>query len=82
MGATPNDDGGPAFATPTTFWANGWRHDGQKGMSLRDFFAAAALAGLAANPGASGIKGTQEGAKVAYEAADAMLAERRKGGAA
>ena len=52
-------------------------HDGHNGMTLRDYFAAAALQGLiAANPG---LTATAEFlAADAYGIADAMLEERNK----
>jgi hypothetical protein len=47
------------------------------GMSLRDYFAGQALAGMLANPWYDGH--TARGvAKAAYEQADAMLAERER----
>lgn len=62
------NDGGPAF--PGETW-------GSKGMSLRDYFAGQALAGMLCD-----IKCVGESeyiAKWAYRYADAMLAERQKG---
>lgn len=53
--------------------------EGSYGMSLRDYFAAAALQGLLAAPD---VSGSPEGlAKWAYKYSDAMLAEHTKGGA-
>lgn len=49
-------------------------------MSLRDYFAAKALIGLFEFHG-SGLLSEQEMAEAAYRFADAMLAEREKGGA-
>lgn len=46
-----------------------------EGMTLRDYFAAAALPGLIA----SYLRTVNDDAKLAYEYADAMLAEREKG---
>jgi hypothetical protein len=43
-------------------------------LSLRDYFAAAALQGLAAKTGYSSV----ELAKLAYKMAEAMMAERNK----
>ena len=58
--------GGPAFPLP----------DGvHEGMTLRDYFAAAALTGTLAS--GSGVS-SADLAKSAYEDADAMLAERQK----
>lgn len=80
----PVGDGGPAFPCP-------WGCDRQglhlpadpKGMSLRDYFAAHALAGYVAahaDPNVT-IPGRVDAAQAAYEFADAMLAERGRGGA-
>ena len=60
-------DGGPAFPI--------LRSD-QPGMTLRDWFAGQALAGLLANGGAQFWEGD---AQNAYAAADAMLAARKGG---
>ena len=53
-------------------------NDADPGMTLRDYFAAAALTGIAAadNPRTS-YKDDAEGA---YQYADAMIAAREKGG--
>lgn len=48
----------------------------QPGMTLRDYFAAKALAGMAANPHWEPTHGEAETAKAAYKLADAMLAAR------
>jgi hypothetical protein len=69
MSTTPND-GGPAF--PIRF-ENGMY---QQGITIRDYFAAAALQGLLANPD---FEGTQEGFAIeSYRLADLMIAERAK----
>ena len=60
-------DGGPAF--PHT-----WRDDHGEGMSLRDWFAGQALAGLSAQFG--GELSPSAFASFAYQLADAMLAAR------
>lgn len=71
------DGGGPAFPS-----AGGWSPDGAPvlGMSLRDYFAAVALAKCLEE-----VWGEEDGmpsaAADAYQIADAMLAERAKGGA-
>ena len=66
------DDGGPAFPSV----AEGYHADG---MSQRDYFAAAALTGLMT------MRQThfrpEDDAAYCYRVADAMLAERQKGGA-
>lgn len=79
-------DGGPAF--PREDYQTNGRDDGkggQQGMTLRDYFAAAALpdcftlvremadAGICADS-----EFTAKAAKYAYELADAMLRERAK----
>jgi hypothetical protein len=51
-------------------------NEGELGVTLRDFFAAHALTGLLAQPGQWGDLGTP--AKLAYETASAMLAERQR----
>ena len=66
----PINDGGPAF--PTAFQMH------SKGMTLRDYFAAAALNGLLGNIGFHVETDVESEipnaiAKYAYEAADAML---------
>lgn len=60
-------DGGPAFPFPVNSgeWA--------QGLTLRDYFAAAALQGLLAH----GCR-FEVAQQYAYESADAMLAERDK----
>ncbi len=50
--------------------------DYKPGMTLRDWFAGQALAGMTADPGIVGQP--NEIVKTAYEYADAMLAERAK----
>lgn len=51
----------------------------QSGMSLRDYFAAHALQGLLAQSGGTVMSSPKvEGAKFAYEMADAMLEARKK----
>jgi len=57
--------GGPAFPTPPGHWT-------EEGMSLRDYFAAKAMA---AELGTTFLSVTDV-AKFAYEMADAMLAEK------
>lgn len=82
-----NDNGGPAFPDPQENWR------GDKGMTLRDYFAAKAMAALIAEPawmeGSRPIvaifddrdkktDGPQQFAHVAYRMADAMLEERQQ----
>lgn len=78
------DDGGPAFARPSSQDGNGPRAEfftAQDGLSIRDYFAAAALQGLLAYWRGSGSdEPTRYFPRRAYEYADAMLAARKKGG--
>lgn len=78
--STP-DDGGPAFPMPPV--GTGDLRDGMtsgsSGMSLRDYFAAKAMAGLiaASGNGDGGVDYDEESvAESAYAMADAMLAVR------
>ena len=67
----PINDGGQAFPRAVQFddaFING------HGMTLRDYFAAAALQGLLADNGGGGSWDSD--AKNAYEAADAMIRAR------
>ena len=72
-----NNDGGPAF--PREEYQDCSRI-GQQGMSLRDYFAAAALQGMMSNPRLEDDFSNDRTAlaEIAYEQADAMLAERDK----
>lgn len=77
-----SDDGGPAFPCKVDVQFKS-DIDGEKywtkrdfgGMTLRDYFAAQALAGPVSEHGIP-----EEAAMRAYEYADAMLAERAKEG--
>ena len=65
------NDGGPAFPNvPPDSQYSDW----DKGMTLRDYFAAAALQGLMANP--NQIKSWREYVECAYQTADIMLRVR------
>ena len=67
--SAPINDGGPAFPTPV-----GVQHN--DGMTLRDYFAAAALQGMLTD---SCIQGSDsQFAESAYSYADAMLKAREK----
>lgn len=74
-----NNDGGPAFAhagcpnSPEDCVADGEKS--QRGMSLRDYFAAQALSGLLANPKSDSVR-FDDYAKDAWKMADAMLKAR------
>ena len=65
--SAPIDDGGDAFPHP----------DGSFGMSLRDYFAGQALAGMCANPDLTSFLPAPM-ACAAYKIADAMLAARKE----
>lgn len=73
------NDGGPAF--PTLMKA-GDVAVAEGGMSLRDWFAGQALIGLMSDPGLrpSSTGEFEHMARRLFQVADAMLAERAKGG--
>lgn len=83
---TKVDDGGPAFPQPETKNGNTVADEhGQGGMTLRDYFAGQALAGLLSDPNVaqgsenwarSPGKFAMEVAESAYAFADAMLAAK------
>lgn len=71
------NDGGPTFPHQFESAQGHPRFEESTGMSLRDWFAGQALAGLHANPiwdDASHATAAQ----VCFDAADAMLAQREK----
>lgn len=79
------DDGGPAFPTEPNTQPGFYRHHG---MSLRDWFAGQALAGMLSDGGTQaivsrlaregGVRSVDYMANAAYDFAGAMLAERSK----
>ena len=83
-------DGGPAFPHQPNHGSyslpggggGGYSMPGAAGMSLRDYFAAAALTGLCAKERhlQDDIEPEKAFAQTAYTLADAMLAEREKEG--
>jgi hypothetical protein len=78
------NDGGPAFPRGAHPQWNEYSsiqtpsYTPQSGMTLRDYFAAAALTGLCTHVPAQRFPG-QVIARMCYARADAMLAERAKG---
>lgn len=70
---TKIDDGGPAFPVTTDQSPSG--AFALPGMTLRDYFAAAALQGMLADP-SNGLA-ARSSAMSAYIFADAMLTERK-----
>ncbi len=62
------DNGGPAFPMAPDVSGH-W-----SGMTLRDWFAGQALAGMLTNP--DDLHGAADAAKIAYAMADAMLEAR------
>lgn len=81
------NDGGPAFPRTGSKTIEGYGVNEQDGMSLRDYFAAKALQGLCANPGAAFQANARTGwgfvncdgtevAALAYTMAEAMLKNR------
>jgi hypothetical protein len=67
-------DGGPAYSVICEEWPN------QPGMTLRDWFAGQALASTAKMENPQGGYDSTAIAEWCYSMADAMLAERGKGG--
>jgi hypothetical protein len=68
------NDGGPAFPFREHFGGSGYERF--PGMTLRDYFAAAALQGWCACPTTAGTE--QDAAELAYRYADAMIAARER----
>ena len=72
--ATKINEGGPAFPFREQDGEGGYERF--PGMSLRDYFAAAALQGWCACSRTAGTE--QDAAELAYRYADAMLAARER----
>ena len=73
------DDGGPAFARDSHMDKQIGLYVQQQGMSLRDYFAAAALQGLIASRGSLSTRFlAEDDASYVYEIADAMLKARKE----
>lgn len=71
--------GGPAFSSAESFDRFKQAHiPADQGMTLRDYFAGKALATLVQSWADSSPKHAEECAKIAYQFADAMIAERAK----
>lgn len=78
MSAETND-GGPAFPSEQGSTPEGtWNQTHSAGMSLRDYFAGQALAGLTTLVRDTEAEAAYAVAKAAYFVADALLAERAK----
>lgn len=74
-------DGGPAFPCIEVIeYGSGPREESHAGMSLRDYFAGRALAGIEASQGNNGhfVSTVDKVAVRCFELADAMLAARSK----
>ena len=68
----------PAFPPPGAVLADGTLHGAYVGMTLRDYFAAAAIQGLLAQScGTAYISSPEAGAEYAFRTADAMLKARQ-----
>jgi hypothetical protein len=78
--ADKRNDGGPAFPCEQTRdeMHGDWNQTFCPGMSLRDWFAGQALAGLVANPTNHLRFNSEDDAEYVYKIADAMLAEGEK----
>lgn len=90
--ADANDDGGYAFPVPMVYDGGACETVNERGMSLRDYFAAKALAEVIrlastvhySHEAGNGVNDanvmpwTGPAAEAAYKVADAMLAERAK----
>jgi hypothetical protein len=70
--------GGPAFPFPAFAYQNGEINSGEGGMTLRDYFAAKAMAAYASSADWRIDMGPDETAFAAYKQADAMLEARNK----
>lgn len=72
------NDGGFAFPRPSTADTHGYGEEGAAGMTLRDYFAAAALQGMLASESVDSSYESTGAAMRAFGMADAMLKERQK----
>ena len=73
------ETGGPAFPTENEMQTGPGSYH-YEGMTLRDYFAGQALAGLCSAQNVAGVwqGNVPEAAREAYKMADAMLAEKSK----
>lgn len=73
-------DGGPAFPVAEVFdeRRGGYMQYGSYGMTLRDYFAAQMLSGIAYHAGEGCDGYIEQRVRVAYAIADAILKERAK----
>jgi hypothetical protein len=71
------DNGGAAFPIPNTYHSNGQIQYGQDGMTLRDYFAAAALTGLM-NRDSNQRSLAEQDVEYCFAIADAMVAFGKK----
>ena len=74
---TANDNGGPAFPRPAVCGDGFTAYEEAVGMTLRDWFAGQAMAGLLAYPGAGEWASPDKLAVNVYRYADAMLEARK-----
>ena len=76
------NDGGPAFPRPSSEAVDGHGNhffpSAETGMSLRDWFAGMALCGINSCDEAYVGLESKDAANLAYDQADAMIAERNK----
>jgi hypothetical protein len=73
------NNGGAAFPLMSHTDCHGYRHEREGGMTLRDYFAGQALAGVLASPHTNLPEVFDSNvAESVYAMADAMLAERDK----
>jgi hypothetical protein len=73
--SAPINDGGSAFPSPPSQHSNGFYSTGE-GMTLRDYFAAAALQGLLASIQPNQLWSGDDVAVTCYRTADAMIKAR------
>ena len=72
---TPSNDGGAAFPVVDGYHKDGRHRGGESGMTLRDYFAGQALAGILVSPNLTHLS-INDIAERAVLVAEAMLDER------